>query len=79
MDPFCHAELGYCRVAQPVACLTQQPEVPGSIPAPATQFRFSLRRVKKDSYQLLAKVSALSTGYPLRMSQPAQEKCVMQS
>ena len=29
------------RVAQSVARLTQEPEVPGSIPGPATYFRFS--------------------------------------
>ena len=31
------------RVAQSVAPLTQEPEVPGSIPGPATYFRFSYR------------------------------------
>ena len=31
------------RVAQSVAHLTQEPEVPGSIPGPATYFRFSFR------------------------------------
>ena len=29
------------RVAQSVARLTEEPEVPGSIPGPATYFRFS--------------------------------------
>ena len=45
-----------------VAHLTQEPEVPGSIPGPATYYRFSFRLVKKDSCQLLAKVCARSTG-----------------
>ena len=31
------------RVAQSVARLTKEPEVPGSIPGPATYFRFSFR------------------------------------
>ena len=31
------------RVAQSVGRLTQEPEVPGSIPGPATYFRFSFR------------------------------------
>ena len=31
------------RVAQSVARLTEEPEVPGSIPGPATYFRFSFR------------------------------------
>ena len=39
------------RVAQLVARLTREPEVPGSIPGPATYFCFSFR-----SCQLLAKV-----------------------
>ena len=30
-------------VAQSVECLTQEPEVPGSIPGPATYFRFYFR------------------------------------
>ena len=50
------------RVAQSVARLPQEPEVPGSIPGPATYFRFSFRFVKKGSCQLLAKVCARSTG-----------------
>ena len=32
-----------CRVEQAVARLTQEPEVPGSIPGPATHFRFFFR------------------------------------
>ena len=35
------------RVAQSVARLTHEPEVPGSIPGPATYFRFSFRWFKK--------------------------------
>ena len=50
------------RVAQSVARLTQEPEVPDSIPGPATVFRLSFRWFKKGSCQLLAKVYALSTG-----------------
>ena len=44
------------RVAQSVARLTHEPEVPGSISGPVTYFRFSFRRFKKGSCQLLAKV-----------------------
>ena len=36
-------KLGPGRVAQSVARLTQEPEVPGSIPGPAIYFRFSFR------------------------------------
>ena len=43
------------RVAQSVARLTQEPEIPGSIHGPATYFRFSFRWFKKGSCQLLAK------------------------
>ena len=50
------------RVAQSVARLTHEPEVPGSIPGPATYFRFLFRCVMKGSCQLLAKVCARSTG-----------------
>ena len=50
------------RVAQSVARLTQEPEVPGSMPGPATYFRFSFCCFKKGSCQLLAKVCARSTG-----------------
>ena len=32
-----------CRRAQSVACLTQEPEIPGSIPGPATYFHFPFR------------------------------------
>ena len=39
---------------QSEARLTLEPEVPGSIPGPATYFRFSFRGFKKGSYQLLA-------------------------
>ena len=46
-------------VAQSVARLTHEPEVPGSIPGPANGF-------KKDSCRLLVKVCAQSTGKPLR-------------
>ena len=49
-------------VAQSVARLTQEPEVPGSIPGPATYFRFSFRIFKKGSCHLLAQVCARSTG-----------------
>ena len=35
------------RIAQSVARLTQEPEVQGLIPGPATYFRFSFRRFKK--------------------------------
>ena len=47
------------RVAQSVAHLTQKPDFPGSIPDPATYFRFSFRWFKKGSCQLPAKVNAL--------------------
>ena len=40
-----HGMLG--RVAQSVARLTQEPDVPGSIHGPATYFRFSSLCVKK--------------------------------
>ena len=46
------------RIVQAVACLTQEPEVPGSIPRPATYFRFCFLWIKKCSCQLLAKVCA---------------------
>ena len=42
--------------AQSVGRLTQDPEVPGSTPGPATYVRFSFRFFKKGSCQLLAKV-----------------------
>ena len=51
-----HKKSGPGRVAQSVACLTQEPEVPSSIPGPATYFRL------KGSCQLLATVCARSTG-----------------
>ena len=50
------------RVAQSVGHLTRKSEVLGSIPGPATYFRFSFRFFKKGSCQLLAKVCARSTG-----------------
>ena len=50
------------RVAQSVGHLTRKSGVLGSIPGPATYFRFSFRFFKKGSYQLLAKVCARSTG-----------------
>ena len=58
-----------------VAHLTQKPEVPDS-----TYFHFSFHGFdtrssadfKKGSCQFLAKVHALSTGQPLRRSEPAQ-------
>ena len=56
------------RVAQLVACVTQEP---GSIPDPATYFRFLSARRAVISY--LAKVYALSAGEPLSRAQPAQE------
>ena len=34
-------------IAQSVACLTQEPEVPGSTPSPATYFCFSFRSFKE--------------------------------
>ena len=63
------------RVAQSVGHLTRKSGVLGSIPGLATYFRFSFPFFKKGSCQLLAKVCARSTGYPLRRSKPAQEKC----
>ena len=42
------------RIAQSVACLTQEPEEPGSILGPATHFRFHFRRFEKGRCQLLA-------------------------
>ena len=56
---FPHHEPG--RVAQSVARLTQEPEVPGPILDPATLSFLLLRCFKKDSCQLLAKVCARST------------------
>ena len=50
------------RVAQSVGHLTRKSGVLGSIPGLATYFRFSFRFFKKGSCQLLAKVSARSTG-----------------
>ena len=41
-----------------VECLTQEPKIPGSIPDPATYFRF----LQKGSCHLLAEVCSLSTG-----------------
>ena len=43
-------------VAQSVARLTLEPEVPGSIPSSATYFRFTFRWFTKGSCRLLAKV-----------------------
>ena len=48
-------------LAQSVAHLTQEPEVPGLISVPATYFRFFFHWFKKDSSQLLAKVCAQNT------------------
>ena len=50
------------RVAQSVGHLTRKSGVLGSIPGLATYFRFSFCFFKKDSFQLLAKVCARSTG-----------------
>ena len=50
------------RVAQSVGHLTRKSGVVGSIPGLAIYFRFSFRFFKKGSCQLLAKVSARSTG-----------------
>ena len=50
------------RIAQSVGHLTRKPGVLGSIPGPATYFRFSFRLFMKGSCQLLAKVCARSTG-----------------
>ena len=50
------------RRAQSVEHLTRKPEVLGSIPGPATYFRFSFRLFKKGSCQLLVKVCARDTG-----------------
>ena len=47
-------------VAQPVAHLTQEPDVPGSISGPVIHFRFSFCRFKKGSCQFLAKVCPLN-------------------
>ena len=63
------------RIAQSVGHLTHKSGVLGSIPGLATSFLFSFCFFKKGSCQLLAKVCARSTGYPLRRSKPAQEKC----
>ena len=59
----CHVLSCGCLVslAQSVARLIQEPEVPESISGPATYFRFSFRLFKKDSSQLLAKVCAQNT------------------
>ena len=62
------------RVVQSVGHLTRKSGVLGSIPGLVTYFRFSLRFFKKGCCQLLAKVTARSTGQPLRRSKPAQEK-----
>ena len=62
-------------IVQLVSHPTREPEVLGSIPGPATYFRFSFRSFKKGSCQLMAKVCAGSTGYRLRRSKPAHEKC----
>ena len=50
------------RVAQSVGHLTRKSGTLGSIPGLATYFRSSFRFFKKGSCQLLAKVSARSTG-----------------
>ena len=50
------------RLAQSVGHLTRKSGVLGSIPGLATCFCFSFRFFKKGSCQLLAKVSARSTG-----------------
>ena len=42
-------------IAQSVARPTQEPEVTGLIPGPATYFRFSFRWFKKGNCQLQAK------------------------
>ena len=63
------------RVAQSVEHLILKSEVLRSIPDLATYFRFSFRWFKRGSCQLPAKVCAWSTGYLLRRSKPAQEKC----
>ena len=42
-DPYFFSSAGLGRVAQSVARLTHEPEVPGSILGPATYFRFSFR------------------------------------
>ena len=80
-----HGAVGYARFvsllilpgrgAQSVGHLTRKSWVLGSIPGLATYFRFSFRFFKKGSCQLLAKVCARSTDYPLRRSKLAQEKC----
>ena len=51
------------RLAQSVAHLNQEPEVPGSIVGQAIYFPFSFCKFKKGSCQLLVKVCAQSTGY----------------
>ena len=50
------------RIAQSVGHLARKSGVLGSIPGPATYFRFSFRFFKKGSCQLLAIVCARSTG-----------------
>ena len=73
-DHVSSAAISMSRVAQSVARLTQEPEVPGSILGPATYFRFPFRLFKKGSCQLLAKVWALSTGQPFRRSKPVTQE-----
>ena len=62
------------RVAQSIARLTQEPEIPGSTPGTVRPHSFVfLPPIREGSCQLLAKVCALNTGQPLRRSKPAQE------
>ena len=51
------------RVAQSVARLAKEPEVLGSIPGPATYFRFSFRWFKKQKGQLSVTGESMSTKY----------------
>ena len=50
------------RVAQSVARLIQELEIPDSVRGQATFFRFPFRWSRKGSCQLLAKECALTTG-----------------
>ena len=62
LHTYIHTYIQPGRVAQSVGHLTRKSGVLGSIPGPATYFRFSFRFFEKGSCQLLAKVCARSTG-----------------
>ena len=57
-------ELWFCFLAGPRSALGSAPDsaVPGLLPGSATYFPFFFRCLKKGRCQILAKVSALSTG-----------------